>query len=65
MDWGLFDKNAGENMLLREEMVYSSSVSSTIIFIFIAIVRDFAFSITYRLITILESSRTLYCDLFG
>lgn len=26
MDWGLFDKNAGENTLLREEIVYSSSV---------------------------------------
>lgn len=27
MDWGLFDKNAGENTFLREEIVYSSSVS--------------------------------------
>lgn len=27
MDWGLFDKNAGENTLLREEIVYSSTVS--------------------------------------
>lgn len=26
MDWGLFDKNAGENTLLREEIVYSSTV---------------------------------------
>jgi hypothetical protein len=26
MDWGLFDKNAGDNTLLREEIVYSSSV---------------------------------------
>lgn len=26
MDWGLFDKNAGENTFLREEIVYSSSV---------------------------------------
>jgi hypothetical protein len=26
MDWGLFDSNAGENTLLREEMVYSSAV---------------------------------------
>lgn len=24
MDWGLFDKNAGENTFLREEIVYSS-----------------------------------------
>lgn len=28
MDWGLFDKNAGENTFLREEVVYSSTVSS-------------------------------------
>lgn len=27
MDWGLFDKNAGENKFLREEVVYSSNVS--------------------------------------
>lgn len=31
MDWGLFDKNAGENTFLREEVVYSSSVSVFII----------------------------------
>ncbi len=24
MDWGLFDKNSGENKFLREEIVYSS-----------------------------------------
>lgn len=30
MDWGLFDKNAGENTLLREEIVYSSTVSLTV-----------------------------------
>lgn len=24
MDWGLFDKNAGENTFLREEIVYST-----------------------------------------
>jgi len=29
MDWGLFDKSAGENKFLREETVYSSSVSAT------------------------------------
>ena len=27
MDWGLFDKNAGENFLLREQIVYDSKVS--------------------------------------
>lgn len=26
MDWGLFDKSAGENKFLREEIVYSSTV---------------------------------------
>lgn len=26
MDWGLFDRNAGENKFLREEVVYSSTV---------------------------------------
>lgn len=29
MDWGLFDRNAGENRFLREEIVYSSTVNST------------------------------------
>jgi len=28
MDWGLFDKKAGDNKYLREEIVYSSTVSS-------------------------------------
>ena len=27
MDWGLFDKNAGENRFLREEIVYASKVT--------------------------------------
>lgn len=26
MDWGLFDKNAGENRFLREEIVYAYKV---------------------------------------
>jgi hypothetical protein len=29
MDWGLFDKSAGENKFLREEIVYSSTVCSS------------------------------------
>ena len=37
MDWGLFDKNAGENTLLREEIVYSSAVS---MMLYLFIVRD-------------------------
>lgn len=28
LDWGLFDKNAGNNKFLREEIVYSSVVST-------------------------------------
>ena len=28
MDWGLIDKNAGENTLLREEIVYPHKVLS-------------------------------------
>lgn len=28
MDWGLFDVNTGENRFLREEIVYSSPVST-------------------------------------
>lgn len=34
MDWGLFDRSAGENKFLREETVYSSTVSR-FIFIFV------------------------------
>ncbi|KAJ8981456.1 hypothetical protein NQ317_000132 [Molorchus minor] len=36
MDWGLLDKNAGENTLLREEVVYSSTF-----FYYFAIIEDF------------------------
>lgn len=49
MDWGLFDKNAGENTLLREEIVYSSAVS--MMHINFSIVRDLMFIFT--------SSRTI------
>ena len=31
MDWGLLDKNAGENKLLREEIVYAYKVSSDLL----------------------------------
>lgn len=31
MDWGLLDKGAGDNKFLREEVVYSSGVSFSII----------------------------------
>ncbi|XP_018563543.1 xenotropic and polytropic retrovirus receptor 1 isoform X2 [Anoplophora glabripennis] len=36
MDWGLLDKSAGENTLLREEIVYSSTF-----FYYFAIIEDF------------------------
>lgn len=35
MDWGLFDKNAGENTFLREEIVYSSTVSNEVAFLYL------------------------------
>lgn len=31
MDWGLFDSKAGDNKFLREEIVYSGTVSLSII----------------------------------
>lgn len=34
MDWGLFDKNAGENTFLREEIVYPQKVC-TKVFVFV------------------------------
>lgn len=34
MDWGLFDKSAGENKFLREEIVYSSTVRKTIKYLY-------------------------------
>ncbi len=37
MDWGLFDKNSGENKFLREEIVYSSKR-----YYYFAIIEDFA-----------------------
>lgn len=49
MDWGLFDKSAGENKFLREETVYSSTS-----FYYFAIVEDlilrFAWAYSYVLI---------------
>ena len=37
MDWGLLDKNAGENKFLREETVYRSTVCPSVIFLIIAL----------------------------
>ena len=36
MDWGLMDKNAGENTFLREEVVYNSKF-----YYYFAIIEDF------------------------
>ena len=36
MDWGLFDKNSGENKFLREEVVYASKK-----YYYFAVVEDF------------------------
>ncbi|XP_063703623.1 solute carrier family 53 member 1 [Culicoides brevitarsis] len=48
MDWGLFDKNAGENTFLREEIVYSSTF-----FYYFAIIEDlllrFAWALSFYL----------------
>ncbi|XP_075229143.1 solute carrier family 53 member 1 isoform X2 [Lycorma delicatula] len=49
MDWGLFDKNAGENKFLREEVVYSS-----LSFYYFAILEDlvlrFSWAYTFVLV---------------
>lgn len=34
MDWGLFDRNAGENTLLREEIVYPQKVNIHTLLVF-------------------------------
>lgn len=44
MDWGLFDKNAGENKFLREEIVYSSTY-----FYYFAIVEDLLLRFSWAL----------------
>ncbi|XP_050411533.1 xenotropic and polytropic retrovirus receptor 1 isoform X1 [Patella vulgata] len=44
MDWGLFDKNAGENKFLREEIVYAFKA-----YYYFAIVEDFILRFTWSL----------------
>ncbi|XP_075157386.1 solute carrier family 53 member 1-like [Haematobia irritans] len=44
MDWGLFDKNAGENTFLREEIVYSSTG-----FYYFAIIEDLLLRFSWAL----------------
>lgn len=60
MDWGLLDSNAGENRFLREEVVYSSSVSQIFKIVF-------ALQLIF---TILEHNKSLSrkkhsCDYFA
>lgn len=38
MDWGLFDSKAGDNKFLREEIVYSGTVSSLLLNPFITLI---------------------------
>lgn len=61
MDWGLFDKNAGENTFLREEIVYSSTVSQALTQTFLLPLNSFLHSSS----TTLLSWKTESSDLPG
>lgn len=58
MDWGLFDKDAGENRFLREEIVYSSSG-----FYYFAIIEDFALRFAWAVSFILTENKWANGDL--
>lgn len=58
MDWGLFDRNAGENRFLREEIVYSSTA-----FYYIAIVEDFVLRFGWALSMSLTEMGYVHGDL--
>ncbi|KAF5279086.1 hypothetical protein FQA39_LY05764 [Lamprigera yunnana] len=58
MDWGLFDKAAGENKLLREEIVYSSTF-----FYYFAIVEDFVLRFIWALSLYLTEMQYVSSDL--
>ncbi|KAK9687082.1 SPX domain [Popillia japonica] len=58
MDWGLFDKSAGENKFLREEIVYSSTF-----FYYFAIVIDFILRFAWALSFYLTENRFITGDL--
>uniref|UniRef100_A0A1Q3F8F7 Putative small molecule transporter n=1 Tax=Culex tarsalis TaxID=7177 RepID=A0A1Q3F8F7_CULTA len=58
MDWGLFDKNAGENTCLREEIVYS-----TPFFYYFAIVEDLVLRFVWALSFALTEYRIVSGDL--
>lgn len=58
MDWGLFDKNAGENRFLREEIVYSSTF-----FYYFAIIEDFVLRFIWILSFYLQEMKIISGDL--
>uniref|UniRef100_A0A1Y1L9U8 EXS domain-containing protein n=1 Tax=Photinus pyralis TaxID=7054 RepID=A0A1Y1L9U8_PHOPY len=58
MDWGLFDKGAGENKLLREEIVYSSTF-----FYYFAIIEDFVLRFVWALSLYLTEMQYVSSDL--
>ncbi|KAH0998641.1 hypothetical protein HUJ05_006797, partial [Dendroctonus ponderosae] len=58
MDWGLLDKNAGENTFLREEIVYSSSF-----FYYFAIIEDFVLRFTWTIAIYLTEFKYISPDM--
>lgn len=58
MDWGLFDKNAGENTFLREEIVYSSPT-----YYYFAIVEDLVLRFGWAISLSLTETGFLHGDL--
>ncbi|XP_076272920.1 solute carrier family 53 member 1-like [Rhynchophorus ferrugineus] len=58
MDWGLLDKNAGENRFLREEIVYSSTF-----FYYFAIIEDFVLRFTWTLSIYLTEYKYVSSDM--
>lgn len=58
MDWGLFDKNAGENTFLREEIVYSSPM-----LYYFAIVEDLVLRFSWAIGFFLLEARLVSGDL--
>lgn len=58
MDWGLLDKNAGENTFLREEIVYSSTF-----FYYFAIIEDFVLRFTWSISIYLTEYKYVSSDM--
>lgn len=65
MDWGLFDRNAGENKFLREEIVYSSTVCGKCTWLRLRISIQSLLPFWRRHSTILRSSKIFCCALHG